>query len=83
MAFCSNSCAATSHKLLQYFRVVPTVHGTKTDGPMNLTVQNDTHDGERSPHLKRIDGTPDYVDEITKRLTPAPPAEKEKTNSGQ
>ncbi|MGA7315277.1 MAG: M61 family peptidase [Silvibacterium sp.] len=68
------------------------VHGTKTGVPMNLIVQNDTHvrtvaidyhDGERYPHLERIDGTPDYLDEITKPLTPAPRAEKEKTNSGQ
>ena len=68
------------------------VHGTKTGGSMNLIVQNDTHvrtvaidyhDGERYPHLERIDGTPDYLEEITKPLTPAPPAEKEKTESGQ
>jgi predicted metalloprotease with PDZ domain len=68
------------------------VRATKTGGPMNLIVQNDTHvrtvaigyhDGERYPHLERIEGTPDYLDEITKPLTPAPPAEKEKTASGQ
>jgi predicted metalloprotease with PDZ domain len=68
------------------------VHATKTGGPMNLIVQNDTHvrtvaidyhDGERYPHLERIDGTTDYLDEIAKSLTPAPPAEKEKTASGQ
>ena len=68
------------------------VRATKTGGPMNLIVQNDTHvrtvaidyhDGERYPHLERIDGTPDYLDEITKPLTPAPPTEKEKTVSGQ
>jgi hypothetical protein len=65
------------------------VHATKTGGPMNLIVQNDTHvrtaaidyhDGERYPHLERIDGAPDYLDEITKPLTPA--AEKEKPESG-
>jgi predicted metalloprotease with PDZ domain len=59
------------------------VHATKTGGPMNLIVQNDTHvrtvaidyhDGERYPHLVRIDGTPDYLDEIAKPLTPAPAA---------
>lgn len=68
------------------------VHATKTGGPMNLIVQNDTrvrtvaidyHGGERYPHLERIDSTPDYLDEITKPLTPAPPTEKEKTASGQ
>lgn len=68
------------------------VRATKTGAPMNLIVQNDTHvrtisidyhDGERYPHLERIEGTPNYLDEITKPLTPAPPAEKEKTASGQ
>ncbi len=68
------------------------VHATKTGGPLSLIVQNDihvrtvtidNHDGERYPHLERIDGTPDYLDEITKPLTPAPPAEKEKTQTGQ
>jgi predicted metalloprotease with PDZ domain len=68
------------------------MRATKPNGPMNLIVQNDTHvrnvaidyhDGERFPHLERIEGTPDYLDEITKPLTPAPPAEKEKTASGQ
>jgi predicted metalloprotease with PDZ domain len=58
------------------------VRATKTGGPMNLIVQNDTHvrtvvidyhDGERYPHLERIDGTRNYLDEITKPLTPAPP----------
>jgi predicted metalloprotease with PDZ domain len=57
------------------------VRATKTGGPMTLIVQNDTHvrtvaidyhGGERFPHLERIDGTPDYLDEITKPLTPAP-----------
>ena len=56
--------------------------------PIHLIVQSDTfistadidyRDGERYPHLERIDGTPDYLDEITKPLTPAPPTEKEKT----
>jgi predicted metalloprotease with PDZ domain len=57
------------------------VHDTKNGGPMTLIVQNDTHvrtvsidyhDGERYPSLVRADGTPDYLDEITKALTPAP-----------
>ena len=29
----------------------------------------DYHDGERYPVLERVDGTPDYLDEITKPLT--------------
>lgn len=68
------------------------VRATKTGGPMNLIVQNDIHvrtvaidyhDGERYPHLERIEGTPDYLDEITKPLTPAPLAEKGTAESGQ
>ena len=32
----------------------------------------DYHDGERYPVLERVDGTPDYLDDITKpRTTPA------------
>ena len=32
----------------------------------------DYHDGLRYPHLQRVDGTPDYLDEILKPLTVAP-----------
>jgi predicted metalloprotease with PDZ domain len=32
----------------------------------------DYHDGLRYPHLQRVDGTPDYLDEILKPLTTAP-----------
>jgi predicted metalloprotease with PDZ domain len=50
-------------------------------GPLQLIVQNDTlvltvpidyHDGERYPSLVRVEGTPDYLEEIAKPLTPAP-----------
>jgi predicted metalloprotease with PDZ domain len=46
--------------------------------PIKLIVQSDTyvsnaeidyHDGERYPMLERVDGTPDYLDDITKPLT--------------
>lgn len=46
--------------------------------PIHLIVQADSfvnmvdvdyHDGERYPVLERVDGTPDYLDEITKPLT--------------
>jgi predicted metalloprotease with PDZ domain len=49
--------------------------------PIRLIVQTDSfvslvdldyHDGERYPVLVRVDGTPDYLDEITKALTTAP-----------
>ena len=33
------------------------------------TADIDYHDGERYPALERVDGTPDYLDEITKPLT--------------
>jgi predicted metalloprotease with PDZ domain len=49
--------------------------------PIHLIVQTnsfvslvdlDYHDGERYPALVRVDGTPDYLDEITKPLTTPP-----------
>ncbi len=66
------------------------VHATKTGGAMNLIVENDIHvrtvaidyhGGERYPHLERIEGTPDYLDEITQPLTPAPPVPRKKEKS--
>ncbi len=52
---------------------------SKTENaPMHLMVQQesaissvdiDYHDGERYPALVRVDGTPDYLDDITKPLT--------------
>ena len=33
------------------------------------TIDVDYHDGERYPVLQRVDGTPDYLDDITKPLT--------------
>jgi predicted metalloprotease with PDZ domain len=68
------------------------VHATKTGGAMNLIVQNDIHvgtvaidyhGGERYPHLERIEGTPDYLDEITKPLTPAPATEENEKTTDQ
>jgi predicted metalloprotease with PDZ domain len=59
------------------------VRGAKgTTEPIHLIVQTNTfvsmvdldyHDGERYPTLVRVDGTPDYLDEITKPLV-IPPA---------
>ncbi len=52
--------------------------------PIHLIVQTnsfvslidlDYHDGERYPALVRVDGTPDYLDEITKPLTTPPQSE--------
>jgi predicted metalloprotease with PDZ domain len=52
--------------------------GTTT--PIQFIIQSDTlvstipinyHDGERYPTLVRVEGTPDYLDEILKPLTPA------------
>jgi len=60
-------------------------------GPIHLLVQADTfvrtaelnyHDGERFPALERVDGSPDYLDEIIKPLTkPEVVAEKSKNDS--
>lgn len=49
-----------------------------TTGPIELIVANtgyykivklDYHDGLRFPHLERVDGTPDYLDEIVAPMT--------------
>ena len=57
--------------------------------PIHLIVQADSfvsmadieyHDGERYPVLERVEGTPDYLDDITKPLTTPEkvPAEEKK-----
>jgi predicted metalloprotease with PDZ domain len=55
--------------------------------PIHLILQGDTfvttadldyHDGERFPSLVRVDGTPDYLDDITKPLTTPEKAPAEK-----
>jgi predicted metalloprotease with PDZ domain len=62
-----------------------------TTQPIHLIVQGDTfvseasidyHDGERYPRLVRVDGTPDYLDDITKPLTTPEkaPADKKADN---
>jgi hypothetical protein len=37
------------------------------------TADIDYHDGERYPTLVRVDGTPDYLDDITRPLTTPKP----------
>jgi len=58
--------------------------GTAT--PIHLILQNDTflttadidyHDGERYPVLERVEGTPAYLDDITKPLANSPPVPAE------
>jgi predicted metalloprotease with PDZ domain len=58
--------------------------------PIHLIVQGDTfvttadldyHDGERFPSLVRVDGTPDYLDDITKPLTTPEKVPAEKKDS--
>jgi predicted metalloprotease with PDZ domain len=57
--------------------------------PIHLILQGDTfvttadldyHDGERFPSLVRVDGTPDYLDDITKPLTTPEKAPAEKSD---
>ena len=59
--------------------------------PIRLIVQADSfvsmvnidyHDGERFPVLERVEGTPDYLDDITKPLTTPEkaPAEEKKAD---
>ena len=60
------------------------VRASKTEsGPLHLIVQSgfllrqvdiDYHDGERYPTLERVEGAPDYLDDITKPLTTPDPA---------
>ena len=54
------------------------IYELPAEEPIHLIVQGDTfvttadldyHDGERYPSLARVDGTPDYLDDITKPLT--------------
>ena len=45
-------------------------------------VQIDYHDGERFPVLERVDGTPDYLDDITKPLTMPEKAPAETNKDG-
>jgi predicted metalloprotease with PDZ domain len=58
--------------------------------PIHLILQGDTfvtnadidyHDGERYPSLVRVDGTPDYLDDITKPLTTPEKAPAEKKDA--
>jgi predicted metalloprotease with PDZ domain len=58
-----------------------------TTEPIHLILQSDTfvtttdidyHDGERYPSLVRVDGTPDYLDDIIKPLTTPEKAPEEK-----
>jgi len=62
--------------------------------PIKLIVQADSsvspisidyHDGERYPVLERVDGTPAYLDDITKpRTTPEKaPADKDKAKDDE
>jgi predicted metalloprotease with PDZ domain len=45
------------------------------------TADLDYHDGERYPSLVRVDGTPDYLDDITKPLTTPEKAPAEKKDA--
>jgi predicted metalloprotease with PDZ domain len=58
--------------------------------PIHLIVQADTfvsnadidyHDGERYPVLERVEGTPDYLDDLTKPLTTPEKAPAEPTKA--
>jgi predicted metalloprotease with PDZ domain len=67
-------------------------HSNAKAEPIHLVLQSDTfvttadidyHEGERYPSLVRVDGMPDYLDDITKPLTTpekAPEEKKDATN---
>ena len=48
-----------------------TIHLLTVSGTDLVPVDFDYHDGQRYPSLKRVDGKTDYLDEITKPLSPA------------
>ena len=64
--------------------VLEAVRASKTEStPIHLIVQSgfllrqvdiDYHDGERYPSLERVEGAPDYLDDITRPLTTPDPA---------
>jgi predicted metalloprotease with PDZ domain len=65
-------------------------HTNEKTEPIHLILQGDTfvttadinyHDGERFPSLVRVDGTPDYLDDITKPLTTPEKAPEEKRDA--
>src|ERR1700733_5823782 len=65
-------------------------HAKGTPEPLHLILQSDTfvtmanidyHDGERYPTLVRVDGTPDYLDDITNPLATSEPIPAEKRDS--
>jgi len=65
-------------------------HSNAKSEPIHLILQGDTfvttadldyHDGERYPSLVRVDGTPDYLDDITKPLTTPEKAPEEKRDA--
>jgi predicted metalloprotease with PDZ domain len=65
-------------------------HSNAKTEPIHLILQGDTfvtmadldyHDGERFPSLVRVDGTPDYLDDITKPLTTPEKVPAEKKDS--
>lgn len=72
------------------------IRGAKGNSePIKLIMQSDTfvsnaeidyHEGERYPVLERVEGTPDYLDDITKPLTApekAPDSSKTAENAGR
>ncbi len=63
-----------------------------TSEPIHLIVQADAyvylmnidyHDGERYPVLQRVEGTPDYLDDITEPLTAPEKTANAPTKQGQ
>ena len=64
-------------------------HSTAKSEPIHLILQSDTfistadidyHDGLRYPRLERAEGTPAYLDDITKPLTPQQSAPEKKSD---
>ena len=59
------------------------IHLIVQDGTQLKMIDLNYHDGQRYPALQRVDGTTDYLDEITKPLSPATVLPTPHERSGQ
>lgn len=83
---------AVDGKIFMPDTLLAAIHDAKgSSEPIQLIIQADSfvrpaqidyHDGEKYPVLERLDGTPDYLNDITRPLTTPEkaPAEKDKEN---
>ena len=79
--FAVNTSTFSAEALRSAIRAAQTKDGKPATEPIHLILTTDTfvstanldyHEGERYPALQRVEGTPAYLDDITKPLTKAP-----------